>query len=205
MHDPGRQRGFTMIELLVTLVIISVLALLGYPALLDILERQKMISTTHEVASVMRLARLTAVKRSIDVKVTADYASDMLVAYRDVNNDNVVDATDETIATAVLPKNVYFWGPLDAAREGAAATTFTNGTVIFQASGSVSAASVPPDAAIDGGFRLRGKNPDYFEVAVEQRSVGTGRVSIRKWEGGGNPNANWYQNGEEGHKWVWNG
>ncbi len=205
MHDPGRQRGFTMIELLVTLVIIAFLALLGYPALLNILEHQKMISTTHEAASLMRLARLTAVKRSIDVKVTADYASDTLVAYRDLNNNNVCDPTDETIGTTVLPKNVYFWGPLDAGQEGTAATTFPNATVIFQAAGSVSANSLPGDTAIDGGFRLRGKNPDYFEVAVEQRSAGTGRVSIRKWEGGGNPDANWYQNGEEGHKWVWNG
>ena len=204
MRDPGRQRGFTMLELLVTVAIIAILALLGYPALLNMLERQKMISYSHEAASVMRLARLTAVKRGIDIKVTADYARDLLVAYRDVNNDNVVDATDETIATAVLPKNVSFWGPSDAAAEGANANTFVNANVTFQAAGSVAEASMPP-GDLDGAFRFRGKNADYFEVAVEDRSVGTGRVSIRKWFGGGNPNANWWQNGEEGHKWVWNG
>ena len=205
MHDRGRQRGFTMVELLVTIVIIAVLALLGYPALLNMLERQKMISTSHEMASVMRLARLTAVKESVDIKVTADYAGDRLVAYRDLDNNDVCDPTDETIATAALPSNVSFWGPLDLAPEGANASTFTNATVTFQASGSVLESSLPVDLTKDGGFRLRGKNPDYFEIGVARQSIGTGRVAVRKWEGGGNPDANWYQNGEEGHKWVWNG
>lgn len=192
---PSGSRGFTLVELLVTLAVFAVLALLGYPALMNMLERQKMISTTHEAASVMRLARFTAVKRSIDVKVTADYVNDVLVAYRDVNNDNVVDPTDETIATAVLPKNVFFWGPPDAAAEGAAANTFPAATVTFQPAGS---------ASDDGAFRLRGKNPDYFEVAVEQGSQATGRVSIRKW-GGGDVLTDWWQNGEAGRQWVWNG
>ena len=193
MHDPRCQRGFSMIELLVTLVLIGVLALLGYPALLDMLERQKMISTTHETASVLRLARLTAVKRSIDVKVTADYASNVLVAYRDLDDDNVSDPTDETIATAALPSKVFFWGPPDMTPGGAAASTFPAATVTFQAAGS---------ASDTGAFRLRGKNEDYFEVRVEPAA--TGRVSIRKW-GGGDLLTDWWQNGEAGHKWVWNG
>lgn len=193
MHDPGRQRGFTMIELLVTLVIIAVLALLGYPALLNILERQKMISSTHEVASIMRLARLTAVTKSVDVKVTADYPTRILTAYRDLNNNNVCDPTDETVATAALPKNVSFWGPPDVAAGGANASTFPAATVTFQAAGS---------ASPKGAFRLRGRDPDYFEVAIEEMSVATGRISIRKW-GGGDLVTDWWQNGEAGHKWVW--
>ncbi len=203
MHDPGRQRGFTMIELLVTIVIIAVLALLGYPALLNMLERQKMISTSHEMASVMRLARLTAVRQGVDIKVTADYPTRTLTAYRDLDNNNVCDPTDETVATAALPKNVSFWGPPDLASGGAAASTFTNATVTFQSAGSVSAGSFTADDK-GGGFRLRGRDPDYFEVGVEAQSRATGRISIRKW-GGGDLENDWWQNGEAGHKWVWNG
>jgi hypothetical protein len=32
----------------------------------------------------------------------------------------------------------------------------------------------------------------------------TGRVIIRKW-GGGDIDNDWWQNGEKGHNWVWNG
>src|SRR6185503_6787856 len=103
----------------------SVLALPCYPALMSILEHQKMVSTLHEMASTMRAARLTAVRRGLDIKVKADYVDRKLIAYRDVNDDNVVDSTDETIATSVLPKNVSFWAPTDPAAGGAQASTFT--------------------------------------------------------------------------------
>jgi hypothetical protein len=53
-----------------------------------------------------------------------------------------------------------------------------------------------------GSFRLRGQNPDWFELHVEP--VATGRVTIRKW-GGGDIDRDWWQNGENGHNWVWNG
>jgi len=195
MRSPRRCGGFTLVELLVTLAIFAVLALLGYPALMSILEHQKMVGTLHEMASTMRAARLTAVRRGIDVKVTASYTDRQLIAYRDVDDDNVVEPTDETIATSVLPKNVYFWGPLDSAPNGAAASTFTTipQTVTFTSSGA---------ASEDGSFRLRGQNADWFEVHVEPKA--TGRVTIRKWLG---PDlvTDWWQNGENGHNWVWNG
>ena len=195
MRSPERCRGFTLVELLVTLAIFSVLALLGYPALMSILEHQKMVGILHEAASTMRLARLTAVRRGVDVKVTAQYADRTLVAYRDLDADNVVDPTDETIATTVLPTNVYFWGPAETAPGGASASTFpiTPETVSFGSQGAASG---------KGSFRLRGQNPDYFEVHVALPA--TGRVIIRKW-GGGDFDDDWWQNGEAGHKWVWNG
>ncbi len=193
MRSPERCRGFTLVELLVTLAIFSVLALLGYPALMSILEHQKMVGILHEAASTMRQARLTAVRRGVDVKVTAVYADRTLVAYRDLDDDNVVDPTDETIATTVLPANVYFWGPADTAPGGASATDFTAQTAKFTAQGS---------ALQKGSFRIRGQNPDYFEVHVEPAA--TGRVTIRKW-GGGDLTDDWWQNGEAGHNWVWNG
>jgi len=193
MRNQEGSRGFTLVELLITLAIFGVLALLTYPALLSVLEHQKMIGATHEAANIVRLARLTAVKRNTDIKVVARYTDNTLIAFRDVNGNDAFDAdTDEQVGATQFPKSVYFWGPPDGTPGGAAAWVFATPTLIFHGGG---------DASEDGAFRLRGRNPDYFEVRVEPKA--TGRVVIKKW-GGGDLVTDWWQNGEQGHKWTWN-
>ena len=123
--------------------------------------------------------------------MTASYGDSTLLAYYDVN---ATAASTPATRWSVLssPRNVFFWGPRRPLR-AAPRPPFAAQTVTFPRWCS---------ASNTGSFRLRGRNPDYFELHVEPAA--TGRVAIRKW-GGGDLDKDWWQNGEQGHKWVWSG
>ena len=79
MRSPRTRRpsqGFTLLELLVTLAVIGVLGLIGYPALMNMLHRAKHESNAREFANIMRTARLDAIKFSRNVYVMVDFAND---------------------------------------------------------------------------------------------------------------------------------
>ena len=55
--------GITAIELMVTLAVLMVLALVAAPAFGNLLERQRLVGTTNELLSTLHLVRSEAIKR----------------------------------------------------------------------------------------------------------------------------------------------
>lgn len=70
-----RDRGFTIIELLVTLVIAAVIAAYAIPSFKGAIESNRQATQVNTLIASLNLARSEAVKLSTDVKVTANSVS----------------------------------------------------------------------------------------------------------------------------------
>jgi type IV fimbrial biogenesis protein FimT len=109
-----RRRGFTLIELAVTLALLSTLAALGLPTLSRLGDGAKLRGFSSELLSHLYVARAEAIKRNARVALckSADGASctdtggweQGWIVFHDGNNDGVRQA-DETLvqAMAALP------------------------------------------------------------------------------------------------------
>lgn len=64
-------RGFTLVELMVTIAVFVVLTILAIPQLGPFLQRQRLKNATMDIASSVSLARSEAIKRNASVYVVA--------------------------------------------------------------------------------------------------------------------------------------
>lgn len=206
MRRPRRRAGgFTVIELLIAMTVLLILMLLGMPALMRMLERQKAYSATTELAALARLARLEAIRRGIRSGVTVDYPTRTATAFVDANGNNQMDAGEETFGQTVLPKTIEFQGPGESSPGGPLASVGlpevdSEGTLIFDSAGAARVATTVTEPW--GAFRLKARDENYFEVAIE--SPITGRIAVRKWVGVDAANAAyWHINGQGGKAWRW--
>ena len=208
MARPGRRAGgFTLIELLIVMTFLLILMILGAPAFLRILERQKAYAATTELAGLVRLARLEAVKRGAMAGVTLDYGSRTATAFVDLDGDrDFTDPGDDIIGRVVLPTSIESQGPGESSPGGPGASVGFpenadgEGIALFDSTG---AARIPPDADPPwGAFRLKARDENYFEVRVAPPI--TGRVSVVKYVGGdANDETSWWLNGKHGKAWRW--
>lgn len=83
-------RGFTLVELMIVLAIISVAAMVAVPSFSSLIERNRLTSSTNQLLGFFNGARVEAIKRNAIVRidpVTAGAWSGRLVAWVDENGD----------------------------------------------------------------------------------------------------------------------
>jgi len=68
-----KQKGFTLIEMVVAVAIIGILTLVLYPSILNTLETRKMENSTRQVVTSLQRAKFEAVKTRINHRVRFDY------------------------------------------------------------------------------------------------------------------------------------
>jgi len=62
-------RGFTLVELMVTIVVFSILMTVGLPASVELVRNNRITTQTNELVTALNLARSEAVKRGARVQV----------------------------------------------------------------------------------------------------------------------------------------
>jgi prepilin-type N-terminal cleavage/methylation domain-containing protein len=65
----NRSRGVTLIELLVTIIVLAILATIAFPGFRDLAERRRLINATEAFYAEVQFARSEAVKRSRSLTV----------------------------------------------------------------------------------------------------------------------------------------
>ena len=65
-------RGFTLIELMITLVVVTVLVLIAVPSFRDYIEKARVRGAADQVTDLLARARASAVKSNLPVSITAD-------------------------------------------------------------------------------------------------------------------------------------
>ena len=107
IHMNKNIQGFTLIELIVTMAVVSIVLLTGMPALNDMTASNRLVTQINSIAGSLALARSEAIKTGSVVTICASSDSATCnvttwhsgwIAFTDVDKDTVVDSgTDKII------------------------------------------------------------------------------------------------------------
>ncbi len=128
-----RAHGFTLVELAITILVLSVLMAMAAPLFTGMTNGNRLTSNANEVVTAMQIARSEAVRRnartSFCQSTNGTSCSNVSpwqgwLVFADVNGDNIVDA-DEIVRTGVI----------EAPMQVIASSNITNTRVVFRADG----------------------------------------------------------------------
>lgn len=124
-NDLNNQYGFTLVELMVTLVVAAILAMLAAPSFTDLIRNNRLTTQTNYFVTALSTARSEAVKRNQRVVLckrnaagtqcdnAVSWQSGWLV-FEDANADGDIDAGDSIIRVFEALRNGYTLVPATA-------------------------------------------------------------------------------------------
>lgn len=128
-----RERGLTLIELMIVITIAAALLAIGVPNFQNFLQRERLASSSNELFTSLQLARSEALKRNQSVVMAHNGTagsgnwSSGWVMFVDLNSNGTRDTGEDTLRTgAALPATLTAYG----------SNTFSN-RVSFAASGAL--------------------------------------------------------------------
>ena len=198
---PSRRDGFTLIEILVVLALMSIIALFSFPALQRMISRSKIQGITTQTSILMQQARFEAIKRGLATFVVADAGRGEIAVVTDDNGDGQWNtATDTVLARAPLPNGVKFWAAGEAPN-GANAVTFAPALACTPSCPSGGGVAYRTDGSVNGmgAFRFGDMKDNFTEVAIA--IAATGRLEVRKYDAG---DSKYHVQGDNGVAWSWN-
>jgi prepilin-type N-terminal cleavage/methylation domain-containing protein len=197
-------RGFTLIETLVVLVFLAILLSFAIPSLFTAMRQGKLRGAADETATLMRLARLEAIKQSCQVIVRPLVAGasspDRMEGVVDCNGDGVQDDDRKSLGTIALPARAHLLAPPNLAGKDSVA-----GLSADPAGGEVNVAVFQGDGSVQdpGSFRFGDDFGNFLEVRVWPKA--TARIEVRKCLlcTTADDDLDWYANGDGGRAWTW--
>ena len=110
MNGP-RNRGFTLLELLVTVAVAAVLLGIGVPSFIDTVRNNQMAASANDLLAAMHLARTEAVKRRTPVTVcsSANPLAAPVCSAGSFNGWVVFADTDGDITVDPPPNEIVLW------------------------------------------------------------------------------------------------
>lgn len=137
---PEYQKGFTLIEMVVTMAIVGIVTAIAIPNFSKWKEKHQINGQAQKVYFDLMLARTTAVKSNNDVRVTFDTTAHTYKIHEDSNSDGSEDA-DENVKNAILENNVQFaynTGITDTDGNNVTAPVTFGATLVFDSKGQAS-------------------------------------------------------------------
>jgi prepilin-type N-terminal cleavage/methylation domain-containing protein len=126
-HLRTGEAGFSLIELLVVITIMTGLLAASMPSLRSHTESINLVKASQAVAGTMKLARQRAVATLNDAVVVFDTSAGTYYVFEDVDGDGVYDTGETRSGTYEIPKRVTMEN-----------VSFTNSKVTFNALGAAS-------------------------------------------------------------------
>ena len=143
-----KQKGITLIELLITIVIIAVLVIIGIPSFVNYLQENRLIGTTQNLYYTLQYARSEAVKRNTTMYVVFQTGSNWCYGINPGSSCSCSTAGSCTLgsvssnsaqpmslSTSGLTSNTIQFEPLHGA-------SYISGTITYTLTGSSNAMSV---------------------------------------------------------------
>lgn len=121
MHSP-RTRGFTAIELMITLSLLAVVAALAIPAWQQLVLQSRLMTTTHAIFSTLSQARQASVTLRVPVTVCTGDATQGcktgtqaqwgagFIAFTDRDQDGTLDTTERVLFVHTPPTGLMIAG-----------------------------------------------------------------------------------------------
>lgn len=95
----GRERGFTLVELMIVVAVVAILGTLAAPSFRALLAEQRLAAATSSINSLLWLARSEAIKRNVPVNLTIAANATWQVYRCDDGSDTCAAADRELIST----------------------------------------------------------------------------------------------------------
>lgn len=102
-HSKGAMKGFTLMELMITLSVAAILLGLAAPSFVDILKNTRLSTQMNNLASAINFTRSEAIKRGLPATICSSNDNlscggtwqDGWLIFSDADGDSVVDAADD--------------------------------------------------------------------------------------------------------------
>ena len=140
-----KQKGVTLMELVVVVVVIGMMSALAVPSFLNYSSKMEAKSTARDIVSTLRMARSKAISERVQYGVFFDAGNRRCIYFKDkVNPASFLYepiSGDSAISVDTLDLDVNFGG-----------NTFTNTTVVFKTDGGASSSGEMQILPGSGGF-----------------------------------------------------
>lgn len=100
MHRNRKQGGFTLIELIVTTIVLAIVVAVGLPSFMTLIQNNRIATETNKVITAINLARSEAIKRGVNVTLCAS-SDQQTCASNNWSDGWIVFVDNDTPATAV--------------------------------------------------------------------------------------------------------